>query len=428
MELNFGIFVFVIIEENLNNYRITKLSNGIRVATEKIDHVNSFSLGFWFNVGSRDEIKKTNGISHLLEHMFFKGTKTRSAKKISEEVEALGGYLNAFTSKEHTCFYGRGLNKYLEKTFLVLSDMVQNSVFDEKELRKESRVVIDELHDIEDSPDESIFDSFETNIFKGNSLSMPIIGTENNVANFSRNDLTNYIDKNYIAKNMCVVASGSIEHDKIVNLTEKYLTGIKNTKSKMRAKYKDKPKENLFVFKDINQAHLIIGGTTFGYNKKERAVSNVISNLLGEGSSSRLFQSLREKNGIAYQINTFMNSFYDISSFGVYLSTNLGSLNKARNIIIKEFDKLKSREISKRELKRTKEFIKGHVQLSLESTSNRMMRMGHSLLYFDKIKTVEDSMAEIDSVTQEDILSHSQKLFAADNVSSVLLSSKNLIN
>lgn len=156
------------------NYRITKLPNGIRVATEKINHVNSFSLGFWFNVGSRDENKKNNGISHFLEHMFFKGTKTRSAKKISEEIEALGGYLNAFTSKEHTCFYGRGLNKYLNKTFLVLSDMLQNSLFDEKELKKEARVVIDELHDIEDSPDESIFDSFETNIFRGNSLSMPI--------------------------------------------------------------------------------------------------------------------------------------------------------------------------------------------------------------------------------------------------------------
>jgi predicted Zn-dependent peptidase len=257
---------------------------------------------------------------------------------------------------------------------------------------------------------------------------MPIIGTEDNVTNFTRNDLTSYIDKNYNTANLCVVASGSVEHDKILNLTEKYLSEIKNNKIKKRAKFKDKPKENLFIYKDINQAHLIIGGTTFGYNKKERAVSNVISNLLGEGSSSRLFQSLREKNGIAYQINTFMNSFYDISSYGVYLSTNLTSLNKARNIIMKEFDKLKSREISKRELKRTKEFIKGHVQLSLESTSNRMMRMGHSLLYFEKIKTLEESMAEIDAVTQEDILIHSQELFREENVSSVLLSSKNLIS
>lgn len=408
----------------MSNYRITKLSNGIRVATEKIDHVNSFSLGFWFNVGSRDEIKKNNGISHLLEHMFFKGTKTRSAKKISEEIEAVGGYLNAFTSKEHTCFYGRGLKKYLDKTFLVLSDMVQNSLFDEKELKKESRVVIDELRDIEDSPDESIFDSFENNIFKGNSLSLPIIGTEYNIANFTRNDLTRYIEKNYLTKNLCVVASGNIEHDKIIKLSEKYLTGINNNKLNKRTNFKEKPKENLFLYKDINQAHLIIGGTTFGYNNKERAVSNVISNLLGEGSSSRLFQSLREKNGIAYQINTFMNSFYDISSFGVYLSTNLSSLNMARKIILQEFEKLKNREISKRELKRTKEFIKGHIQLSLESTSNRMMRIGHSLLYFDRIKTLEESVAEIDAVTQEDILIYSQKLFREENVSSVLLSSK----
>lgn len=411
----------------MNNYQVTKLSNGIRVVSEKVEHVNSFSLGFWFNVGSRDENKKTSGISHLIEHMFFKGTKTRNARKISDDIESLGGYLNAFTSKEQTCFYGRGMSKNIEKTFVVLADMIQESLFDPKELKKESRVVIDELSDIEDSPEELIFDKFETNLFKGNSLSMPIIGTEENVANFSRNDLINYIETNYSVGNFCVVASGNIEHEKIVGFADKYLNNLKSIKKRRRKKHNSQSVSNLFTYKDINQAHLIIGGTTFGYDRIERATSNVISNILGEGSSSRLFQSLREKNGIAYQINTFMNSFYDISTFGVYLSTNESSLSKANNLILAEFDKMKNKEVSKKELKRAKEYIKAHIQMSLESTSNRMMRMGHSILYYDKIKKLEVSMNEIEAVTSEDILEYSKILFADSNVSSALIASKNLL-
>ena len=412
----------------MSNYQITKLSNGIRVVSEKIDHVNSFSLGFWFNVGSRDEDKTTNGISHFLEHMFFKGTKKRNSRKISDEIESLGGYLNAFTSKEQTCFYGRGMSKNIEKTFAVLSDMLQESLFDNNELKKEARVVIDELHDIEDSPEEFIFDTFETNIFKGNSLSMPIIGTESNVSKFNRDDLNSYVDQNYNVNNFCIVASGAVEHSKIVTLAEKYLLTIRNSKSNQRRKFKKQKNKNIYSYKDVNQAHLIIGGTTSGYNQKERAISNVISNILGEGSSSRLFQTLREKNGIAYQINSFMNSFYDISSFGVYLSTNNESLNKANDIVLKELYKMKNKQVSTKELNRAKEYIKGHVQMSLEGTSNRMMRMGHSILYFGRIKSIAESMKEIDDVTQDDIINHSQALFDDSNISSALIASKNLLN
>ena len=407
------------------NYKISKLANGITVASERIEYVKSFSLGFWFNVGSRDETKNTNGISHFLEHMFFKGTRNRTAMRISEEIESLGGYLNAFTSKEHTCYYGRGLNINLDKTFSVLADMVQNSLFEEKELKKEARIIIDELRDIEDSPDELIFDKFETNIFRGNSLSMPIIGTEKNLVNFSREDLIKYVETNYCTDNFYVVASGDIDHQSLVEMTEKYLPKVKPKKSRKRRKFQSKISQNEFLYKDINQAHLILGGRTFGYNNEKRAVTNLISNILGEGSSSRLFRRLREKNGIAYQINTFMNSFYDVSSFGVYLSTNLSSLKKANAIILSEFSKLTYKQVSLKELKKAKEYIKGHVQMSLESTSNRMMRMGHSLLYFDRIKPLEESMKEIDAVTSEDILNYSQNLFSPENISGIVIASEN---
>lgn len=411
----------------MNNYNITKLANGIRIASERIEHVNSFSLGFWFNVGSRDETKDTNGISHLIEHMFFKGTKKRNARMISNEIESLGGYLNAFTSKEHTCFYGRGITRHIEKTFEVLSDMIQNSLFAPKELEKESKVVIDELYDIEDSPEELIFDKFETNLYRGNSLSLPIIGTEKNVSKFTQEDLFNYIKKHYSIKNLYIIASGNVDQDKLILLAEKYLNNLELGNGKKRKYFNKKKTNNLFVPKDINQAHLIIGGSTFGYKYKERAVANLITNILGEGSSSRLFQSLRERNGIAYQINSFMNSFYDTSSFGIYFSTNESSLKKAKKIVEREFDKFREKGVSEKELKSAKEYIKGHVQMSLESTSNRMMRMGNSLLYFNKIKTVEESMFEIESVSKEDILNFSQNLLDPQNLSTVLISSKNLI-
>ncbi len=416
---------FCMYEDNLNSYKVSTLSNGIKIASEKINHVNSFSLGFWFNVGSRDENKKTNGISHFLEHMFFKGTSNRSARQISEEVESLGGYLNAFTSKEHTCFYGRGMSKNIEQIFSVLADMVQNSVFDETEIYKESKVVVDELHDIEDSPEELIFDKFETNILKGNSLGMPIIGTESNVLNFSRNDLIGYIEQKYAANKFFVVASGAVDHELLENLAEKYLTKIVPKRIRKRKSFSKSEVSSNYFFKDINQAHLIIGGTTYGYNRKERAISNVISNILGEGSSSRLFLSVREKNGIGYQVNTFMNSFYDISSFGVYVSTNEDSIKKAEKLIKIEFDKIKNKKVTNKELQKAKEYIKSHVQMSLESTSNRMMRIGSSLLYYDRIKTLEESMNEIDSVTKEDVLSHSQLLLDESNITSTLIASKN---
>ncbi len=415
-------------------YNVIKFPNGITLATEKIEYVNSFSLGFWFKVGSRDENLKTNGISHLLEHMFFKGTKKRSARKISEDIESLGGYLNAFTSKEHTCYYGRGLKQHLEKTFDVLSDMIQNSLFDEKELLKEAKVVIDELRDIEDSPEELIFDKFETVIFKGNSLRMPIIGTEKNISSFNRNDLLSYVNKKYSLHNLFIVASGAVDKEKLIELVEKYFPQSKpslisgNIIKNKRKPFVSQGAQNLFIYKDIQQTHMIIGGPTYGYKHKERAVANLISNILGEGSSSRLFISLREKKGITYQVNTFMNSFYDTSAFGVYISTNNKSLQIAKGIIEKEFEKIKSKPVTLKELNRAKEYIKGHMLMSLESTSNRMMRMGSSLLYLNKIKDVEKSIQEIEEVTVEDILLHSRKLLSPQNLSTVIISSKNILN
>jgi predicted Zn-dependent peptidase len=422
----------------LKNINITQLPSGIKVISEKINYVKSFSLGFWFNVGSRDESESNNGICHFLEHMFFKGTQKRSAKKIAEDIESLGGYLNAFTSKEHTCFYGRGLSGHLEETFEVLADMIQNSVFDPKELSKESRVVIDELYDIEDSPDELIFDKFETNIFHGNSLAMPIIGTEKNLKSFRQKDLFNFIKKNYTFDRMYIVASGNVEHNKILKLAEKYLTKNFGTYGNVERKIVVKPTDDLFVEKETQQVHYIIGNTTYGTKYKKRITASVLSHILGEGSSSRLFQKIREENGIAYQVNSFLNSFFDISTFGIYLSTNEKSISKAEELIFREIKKIISKKVSEKELNRAKEYLIGNMLMSLESTTNRMLRIAQSIIYFNKIKSTEEVIRTIKHVSVENIREYANELFGIDadllrtnkvengSLTRVILSSKNL--
>ncbi|MBI9070623.1 MAG: insulinase family protein [Melioribacteraceae bacterium] len=404
-------------------YNKTILSNGITVITEDISFIESFSLGFFINVGSIDETKSTSGISHFIEHMMFKGTKTRSPRRIAEEIESLGGYLNAFTSKEHTCYYGRGLTVHLEKTFRVLSDMIQNSVFNEKEIEKEANVIVDELYDIEDSPEEIIFDHFEENIFHGNSIAYPIIGTEKNIQSFKRETFLDYIDKNYINSNIVIVNSGNVAHDKIVSFAEKYFNSSFKKKGKKRKKISLKDAKDLRIKKDIQQSHLIIGRPTYGIKDIRRTKISLLSHILGEGSSSRLFQTVREKNGIAYQINSFYNVFSDISAFGVYLSTNEKSIDKAVSLINKEFDKLKNKKISDRELKKAKEYLKGQIIMGLESTTNRMIRIANSELYFGKIRTLEETISEIEEVTSEDILNISNDVLNEKLMSQIIISS-----
>lgn len=396
----------------MSQYKKTILPGGIKVISESVPYLKSFSLGFWFDVGSRDENTSNNGITHFIEHMLFKGTQKRSARQIANEIESCGGYLNAFTSKEHTCYYGRGLSSHIEKTFDVLADMVQNPAFKPSDIKNEAGVVIDELYDIEDNPEELIFDKFEETTFKGSSLNMPIIGTEKNIGGFKQQDLFDFIKAKYCFNKMLIAASGAVDHEFLVELAKKYITkdfGKSKVRRKAASQYNSSGYMKI-IEKDIQQVHTILGRVTYGYKDEMRTGISVFNQLFGEGSSSRLFQAVREKNGIAYQVNSFLNSFYDVSTFGVYLSTNEKMMDKALDIIYKEFKKIKEKKISSRELDKAKESLKGSLILSLESTSNRMIRMAQSEIYFDKIKTVEESISKIETITANDILEIANEL------------------
>jgi predicted Zn-dependent peptidase len=410
----------------LNSYNKTVLPNGIRIISENIPHVQSFSLGFWFDVGSRDENKKNNGITHFIEHMLFKGTKKRSSRRIAEEIEAYGGYLNAFTSKENTCYYGRGLISSLPRTFDVISDMIQNSAFKSAEIKKETGIVIDELNDINDNPEELIFDKFEEILFAGNSLSMPIIGTEKNIRGFSQKDLFSFIDEKYSFNNMLIAASGNVEHEKLIRLIDKYFVKDLGHVSIKRKLLNIAPAPDHLIKKSVQQVHMILGRATYGYKDKKRITANILSHILGEGSSSRLFQTIREKNGIAYQINSFLNSFYDVSSFGIYLSTNTKQSDKAQSLVLNEFKKIREKLVSDKELKKAKEYIKGNIILSLESTTSRMFRMANSELYYNRLVTIEELTKMIDSVTPKEIIEIANEILEENYLTKIIISPSDL--
>lgn len=409
----------------MEKHSITKLSNGTTIISEFIPYVKSFSLGFWFNVGTRDENLKNNGISHFIEHMLFKGTKNRSARKISEEIESYGGYLNAFTSKEHTCYYSRGLTKNLNRTFNILSDMIQNPLFRESHIKKEAGVIIDELRDIYDNPEELIFDKFEEVIFSGNPLSYPVIGTEGNIRKFNSNELQKYHRNKYNSANLLIVASGNVNHSDLVKLTERYIYKRKRGTELSREKFYRKKVNDLVVEKDFQQVHSIIGRSTIGLKNKKRIQVKILSTMLGEGSSSRLFQAVREKLGITYQINSFLNSYQDVSTFGVYFSTSGKQAERVMDIVGKEFLKMKEKKITDKELNRVKEYIKGGMHLSLESTTNRMIRIANSFLYFNRVVSLDDFLKKINSVTVDDISSCANELLDEKKLSKVILTSNN---
>lgn len=410
----------------MSQYKKTILPCGIKIISETVPYLKSYSLGFWFDVGSRDENASNNGITHFIEHMLFKGTQKRSARQIANEIESCGGYLNAFTSKEQTCYYGRGLHSHIEKTFDVLADMIQFPAFKPSEIKKEASVVIDELFDIEDNPEELIFDKFEEATFKGASLHLPIIGTEKNINSFTQENLQEFIAEKYGFNKLVIAASGAVDHDQLVSLAGKYINKDFG-KSKVKRKTANvKTNEGFLkiIEKDIQQVHAIIGRGTYGYKDEKRTGISVFNQLLGEGSSSRLFQAVREKNGIAYQVNTFLNSFLDVSTFGVYLSTNEKMMDKALTIIYNEFRKIKEKKVSEKELNKAKESLKGGLILSLENTSNRMIRMAQSEIYFNKIKTVEEAISKIETITVNDIMEIANEILVEELFDKVIIKSQ----
>ena len=337
--------------------------------TEEIPHVRSLSLGFWVETGSQNESPATNGISHFIEHMVFKGTRKRNVKDIAQSIESVGGYLNAFTSKEHTCYYARVLDEHLELAMDVLSDMVLAPTFPKGELEKEKNVVIEELKQAEDDPDDIIHDYFEKAIFKSHPLGMPVIGTAESIGSFRREDLLRYKRGRYAGKNIVIAAAGNIDHKVVVELAKRYVNALEESSG---PEWESKPVSlqdpNAVLqeyYKPIQQAHVCLGTVGCTVKDDRRFALQVLNTLLGDGMSSRLFQNIREKYGFAYAVYSFNNMMLATGSAGVYVGTDGGHVQKCIDLVWKELNALRRHGISKEELARTKEQLKGSLMLGL---------------------------------------------------------------
>ena len=409
-------------DEPVSVIRKSVLPNGIRIVTEEVPNIHSVSIGVWINVGSRDEDAGSNGIAHFLEHAVFKGTVHRRGPEIARSLESVGGYLNAFTGKEHTCFYARVLDEFTPLAVDVLADLVLFPAFPVRGVEKERLVILEEIKDIDDTPDDVIFDYFERNIYQPNPLSFPVIGNAKNVASFSRNQLLSFGERYYTTGNIVVAAAGKLDHGRFVEIVEKKFQQARTGKARRRRlpdTYRRVDRSD--YRKPINQAHVCYGRMTEGINSPNRYPLIVLNTILGDGMSSRLYQRIREKRGIAYSIYSFINMLTDTGSFGIYLETDKRNVKTGIELIRRELDALQRTPVSAKELERAKSQIKGTILLGLEGMSNRMMRLGTNELYFGVIPSLEKLMHELDAVTPGRIHTLARRMMKEKDFSTVVI-------
>ncbi len=403
--------------DEVSMYNKTVLSNGIRVISEEISHVRSVSMGVWVKCGSRDEHNAINGIAHFIEHMIFKGTKNRSAFDIAFQIDSVGGIMNAFTGKELTAFYVKIPDYHLSMAIDLLGDILRNSLFDPAEIEKEQSVVLQEIHMVEETPDEYIHDFFEKTFWGGHPLGLPILGTIETVANFERKTIIDFFTKKYRGENVVLTAAGNLKHDNLVALVCSAFGSLEREFVKKESTKAGVCSKVAVVEKDMEQEHIIIGAGAPSSTSHLRYPALLMNIILGGSASSRLFQEIREKRGLAYSIRSYHAPYRNEGMLGVYTGT---SDEKARDVIIlilKELDRLKNDLVTEKELCSARELIKGHMLLSLESTDNRMTRLARNEIFFGRDIPMEEVVANIEDVSREDIKTLAGDVFRPDILS-----------
>lgn len=389
-----------------------RLTNGVRIVMEKVPYIHSVSVGIWIGVGSRNESNQENGLSHLIEHLLFKGTEKRSAKDIAEEMDAIGGHINAFTTKEYTCIYSKVLDRHINRAFDVLTDMFFNSKFDVNDIKKEKTVIVEEIRMYEDTPEEIVHDLFSSVIWGEHPLGRSILGTEESIMAIKREYILNFYDNYYIPDNVVISIVGNIEFENMLELINKYFCEWNKTKKSIR-NY-TKPTEisgKLFREKECEQVHLCLGTKGIPLGNKDFYPFLILNNIIGGGMSSRLFQKIREDLGLTYSIYSYQTSYTDSGLFSIYAGMHPKSTEKVIEIVKKEIVDIKKYGITSNELNRSKEQIKGNLLLSLESSSSRMSHLGKSTLILDRIISSEEIISKLDNVSMESIFNVIENVF-----------------
>lgn len=398
-------------------YKKHVLENGLTIIGEEIPYVKSISLGVWINAGSRIEDEEISGVSHFIEHMLFKGTRNRISKQIASEIDNLGGQINAFTSKECTCYYVKLLDSHIDIGIDVLSDMILNSKFNEDDLDKERSVIIEELKMYEDSPEDLAYDLLTENIYKHDPLGMNIIGTEESLKRLNREKLLDYFNKYYVPNNSVIAISGNFNFDEIINKIEEKFKVWKKRDVNVDIKKAEFKSCFLTKNKDIEQVNLAMSLEAVPLeNDKEVYALAVINTVFGGSISSRLFQKIREEKGLVYSIYSSQSLYRKCGELGIFASMSNEHLKEVYESIIEEIKIMKKYYLTDQEIKESKEQLKGSYILGLESTSSRMMSIGRSLLLNNKVESTDDILKSIDNVGRETVKIVIDKIFNLDKL------------
>lgn len=388
----------------------TRLPNGISIVTENMPQVRSVAVGFWVGVGSRDEKESVNGMSHFIEHLLFKGTETRTARDISEAFDTLGGELNAFTAKEYTCYYTRLLDEHVPTGIEILIDMIQNPRFAESDIDSERNVILEEINLHEDSPDERIHDLFIQSLWAAHPLGKPILGHIETVKNFIRDDIVSFYRDEYLPGNLIVAAAGNIEHEKIVDLVQHL--SLRAGKRPVRKEFIPQIEKKIDVFtKQTEQAHIVLGTETIRASDDRRFTLSILDNILGGGMSSRLFQEIREKRGLAYSTYSYHSLYAETGFMAAYAGTTPENTEQVIKLIQEQFADVKGGGITDSELHRAKEHLKGQLVLGLESTGRRMTRLGKLEITKGEILSLDELVERIDAVTKDEVTKLANDIF-----------------
>ena len=395
--------------------KVTTLPSGLRVVSEEMSGVETASIGVWADVGARDERPEINGVSHLLEHMAFKGTERRTAQGIAEEIEAVGGHLNAYTSREQTAYYAKVMKEDVPLAIDLLADILQHSVFDPEELKREQQVVVQEIAQAHDTPDDIIFDYFQEVAFPDQPMGRTILGPAEKVEAYDRRVLADYMGEHYAASRLIVVGAGRLEHERLVDLAARAFDALPKAVAHSRSPARYDGGE-MRRERDIEQLHLILGFDGIPFADASFTTLQLFSTLLGGGMSSRLFQEVREKRGLAYAVFAFASSYIDGGTFGVYAGTSPDDAEELVPVMADEMMKT-CEAITEAELARARAQLKSSLLMSLESTSSRIERLGRHMLIYGRPLDIAEIVAQVEAVTTDDVVRLARRLFKESRLS-----------
>jgi predicted Zn-dependent peptidase len=385
------------------SYRKTTLPSGLRILTESMPAVRSATVGIWADVGSAVERHERRGISHLVEHMLFKGTKRRSARAIAETMDGVGGNLNAFTDKETTCYYAKVIDRHVPLAIDVLVDMFLHSTFDAIELAKEQKVVLEEIKMYDDSPDELIHDLFLQTMWTGSNLGEPTIGFTDTIGRITSEDLRTHMSAHYAPNSVVVAAAGNVEHDRFVELVAEQFSAFRGSCEPLAAESPVATPGAHIRHKESEQAYIVLGTQGLSVRDDRRYTLSILDTILGGGMSSRLFQEIREKRGLVYTVYSFQAAYRAAGLLGVYAGTSPENVQSCIDVIVEQYRRIREVPVGEDELHLAKEHIKGNLTLSLESTSSRMIRLGRNEFALGRYLGAEEIEERIDAVTAQEV-------------------------